>query len=111
MKYKGAVAALFAAEDVPLFNELGSAVVSVAVARDLLKAELIEPDATLRFEPAHPVRTTQVFDEASCSELINTNTPLGHVVKFVIGKYWVFFDPVNAARVATYDADRAVLWA
>ena len=110
MKYKTALAALFTAESIPLFNDLESTLVSVGVARDLVKAGLINLAASACYEPEHPVKTAQVFDEASSAELINTNTPLRFLVKFVVGDYWIFFDPIDCQRVATLNTRSMKLW-
>ena len=97
--------------EVPLFNEYESVLVSIAIRCDLVNAGLINPDASLCYEEKHPINTTQVFDEASTAELINTYGSLGHVVKVVIGDYWVFFDPVGRTRLATLNTHSMKLWA
>jgi hypothetical protein len=96
--------------ELPLLNEDGGVLVSIDVARALFSAGLINQDASMCYEARHPIKTTQVFDEATAVELIDTNCPLGHVVKFAVGDYWVLFDAPRRLRVATYNTRSMKLW-
>ena len=80
---------------------------------------IIADDCWSKYEHTfdHPLKTSQVFSEFKNMEYVTiagtglfSDDAVETLIRFTIGNYWVFFDPIDCQRVLTWNTKSMQVW-